>query len=315
MNQLEAMRTFLRVAEFRSFSRAAEADETSRAVVSAQVQALERHLGVTLLTRTTRRVTLTDDGAAYLARARRILDELQAADDDMRRVRETAEGRLRVDMPAMFGRYLLLPELPAFAARYPKLALDIQYNDRVVDLGAERVDVAVRFVARRDPRHIARRIGTTRLVTCAAPDYLRRSAPIPDIDSLRGHRLIGQTRAGGGSARDWAFRAGTQIRRLGLPTQVSFNGIEGALQAALAGLGVIQTVDLVVQDLVARGRLAIVLPDTALDGPPVSVVYQKVHRTAAKVRVFVEFVAELFERWNRQQAMASAAGSAPRHTP
>ena len=121
--------------------------------------------------------------------------------------------------------------------------------------------------------------------------------------------------AGGGSARDWAFRAGTQIRRLSLPTQVSFNGIEGALQAAVAGLGVIQTVDLVVQDLVARGRLAIVLPDTALDGPPVSVVYQKVHRTAAKVRVFVEFVAQLFERWNRQQATASAAEAAPRPAP
>lgn len=314
MNQLEAMRAFLRVAEFRSFSRAAEADETSRAAVSAQVRALERHLGVTLLTRTTRRVTLTDDGAAYLLRARRILDELKAADDEMRRVRESVEGRLRVDMPAMFGRYLLLPELPAFTARYPKLALDIQYNDRVVDLGAERVDVAIRFVARRDAGHIARRIGTTRFVTCAAPEYLRRAGPIGDIDALRGHRLIGQTGAAGGSARDWVFRSGTQVRRLSLPTHVSFNGIEGALQAALASLGVIQTVDLVVKDLVARDRLAIVLPDSAVDGPPVSVVFQKAHRTAAKVRVFVEFVAELFARWNRGEAQAVAAPG-PRRSP
>ena len=299
MNQLEAMRCFTHVANSGSFTRAAQALDLSRAVVSTQVRALERHLGVTLLARTTRRVTLTADGTGYLARCRRILAEVDAADDEMRQLRERVRGRLRVDVPAMFGRYLLVPELPAFAARYPELQLEIQYNDRIIDLGAERVDVAVRFSAPRDPQLIARRIGTTRLVTCASPAYLESHGRPNHVDDLRQHRLIGQVSASSGRPREWLFRVGGQSRRLALPTQLSFNAIEGALQAALSGLGIIQTADIIVHDLLARQRLALVLPGTAVGGANVSVVYLRSQRASAKVRVFADFTAGLFQRWNQ----------------
>lgn len=302
MNQLEAMRAFARVAEFGSFTRAGETLDLSRAVVSAQVQALERHLGVALFARTTRRVTLTGDGSSYLARCRRILAEIEVADDEMRGSRERVQGRLKVDMPAMFGRYLLLPELPAFAARYPELQLEIQYNDRVIDLGAEGVDMAVRFAARRDPRLIVRPIGATRLMTCAAPSYLVRMGAPKDIDELRQHHLIGQLGARSGRPREWAFRIGTQVRHVAIASPLVFNSVEGALQAAVSGMGLIQTADIVVQDLIRRGRLEVVLAGHAASGAPVSVVYQRMKRIPAKVRVFADFAAGLFERWNASRA-------------
>ena len=297
MNQLDAMRTFRRVAELGSFTRAAESQDLSRAVVSAQVQSLERHLGVALLSRTTRRVTLTADGAAYLLRCRRILDEVSAADDEMRRLRERVQGRLKVDLPAMFARYLLQPELPVFIARYPELTLEIQYNDRIVDLGAERVDVAVRFSSKRDARLFSRPIGATRVVTCAAPEYLARHGKPVTHDDLRHHQLIGQTNPTSGRTREWLFRLNGQTRRLALPCRLEFNTIEGALQAAVSGMGIIQTADIIVQDLLRRRRLELVLPGTETGNTPISVVYQHGHRAPAKVRVFADFVAGLFLRW------------------
>lgn len=299
MNQLEAMRCFSLVAELGSFTRAAQALDLSRAVASTQIDALERHLGVKLLSRTTRRVNLTADGSAYLARCRRILAELEAADEEMRQLRERVQGRLRVDVPAMFGRYLLLPELPAFVARYPHLQLEIQYNDRIVDLGAERVDVAVRFSAKKDPRLVIRPIGTTRIVTCASPAYLAEHGVPTTAEELHRHRIIGQLHAGSGRPRDWVLRIGSHTRRIVLPTSLAFNTIEGALQAAVSGLGLIQTADIIVQDLLNRGRLMSVLPAMAAPGAPASVVHQRARRITAKVRVFADFTAAVFQRWSR----------------
>ena len=132
MDQLVAMRSFVRVADLHSFTRAADALGLSRAVVSTHVADLEKHLRCQLLQRTTRRVGLTADGAEYLTRCQRILAELDAADEAVRRTRLAPQGRLRVDVPVEFGRALLIPALPQFTARYPELQLEVQFNDRVV---------------------------------------------------------------------------------------------------------------------------------------------------------------------------------------
>src|SRR6267142_2492274 len=168
MDQLVCMRSFVRVADLHSFTRAADALGISRAVVSTHVAELERHLRCQLFHRTTRRVGLTSDGAEYLARCQRILAELEAADETLRRTRLSPQGRLRVDVPVVFGRALLIPALPNFTARYPDLQLEVQFNDRVIDLIAEEVDLVVRVGAVREPHLVARRVVTTRLLTCAA---------------------------------------------------------------------------------------------------------------------------------------------------
>src|SRR3984957_16971011 len=160
MDQLVCMRSFMRVADLHSFTRAADALRISRAVVSTHVADLERHLRCQLFHRTTRRVGLTTDGAEYLGRCRRILADLEAADEALRGTRLKPQGRLRVDVPMAFGRALLTPALPRFQARYPDLQLEVQFNDRRIDLIAEEVDLVVRVGAVREPQLSARRVGT-----------------------------------------------------------------------------------------------------------------------------------------------------------
>jgi len=169
MDQLVAMRVFSRVAERGSFGKAADELDISRAAASAHVAALEKHLGVRLLNRTTRKVSLTAEGADYLRRCRRILEEIRDAEETLRESRSKPQGLLRVDVPVAFGRYLLLPALPEFTRRYPAIDLDIRLNDRIVDLVAERVDVAVRVGAIQQSGLVARRVAQINIVTCAAP--------------------------------------------------------------------------------------------------------------------------------------------------
>src|SRR5215469_11585496 len=192
MDQLACMRSFVRVADLHSFTRAADVLGLSRAVVSTHIAELEKHLSCQLLHRTTRRVGLTGDGAEYLARCQRILAELEDADEAMRRTRESVQGRLRVDVPVIFGRALLIPALPKFTARYPQLQLEVQLNDRVVDLIAEEIDLAVRVGKVREPHLVARRVVSTRLLTCAAPEYLRSRGAPGAPEELRRHQLVGQ---------------------------------------------------------------------------------------------------------------------------
>lgn len=293
MDQLVSMRTFVRVADLSSFTKAADALGLSRAVASTHVAELERHLGVRLFHRTTRRVTLTPDGTEYLGRCRRILAEVDAADEAMKGGRLRPQGRLRVDVPTSFGRRLLLPALPQFTARYPELSLEVQYNDRIVDLYEEQVDLAVRVGPVSSPDLIARRVCRTRMLTCASPAYLEKHGRPLEPEDLRGHRLIGQLDATTRRPRKWLFQKGSQRRLLSLPVAVAFNVPEAPVTAAIRGTGIVQTVDMLLADAIASGRLEIVLGEWSAEGAPISIVYPAALRNSPKVRVFADFAAEL----------------------
>ena len=255
MDQLACMRSFVRVADLHSFTQAADALGLSRAVVSTHVAELEKYLRCQLLHRTTRRVGLTADGSEYLARCQRILAELEAADESVRRTRLAPAGRLRVDVPVEFGRALLIPALPKFTARYPDLQLEVQFNDRVVDLIREEIDLVVRVGAVREPHLIARRIVGTRQLTCASPEYLRTHGVPSAPDELRRHRLVGYLKTGGRRPDRWLFQRGAQRMRLALPFNITFNSAEAEIRAAIRGAGVVQAMDLVVAEALALGRL------------------------------------------------------------
>ena len=296
MDQLAAMRVFVRVAERGSFAQAADELDVSRAVASAQVAALEKHLGVRLLNRTTRRVSLTSEGAEFLARSRRILEELRDAEEALRGTRSRVQGLLRVDVPVAFGRYLLLPALPEFTRRFPALELDIRLNDRVVDLVGEQVDVALRIGVVRQAGLAARRIGRMNLVTCASPDYLATHGEPRTPDDLLRHRLLGM-RHPSGAAPEWHFPSPYTPRRLKLHFAVTFNIAEGPVVAATAGLGIAHTVDLLVGDAVMRGELQLILKQYAVPGAPMSLVYPSAgHQQPAKVRAFSDFAADLLRQ-------------------
>ena len=300
VDQLVCMRSFVRVADLHSFTRAADALGVSRAVVSTHVAELERHLRCQLFHRTTRRVGLTSDGAEYLARCQRILAELEAADETLRRTRLSPQGRLRVDVPVVFGRALLIPALPKFTARYPDLQLEVQFNDRVIDLIAEEVDLVVRVGAVREPHLVARRVVTTRLLTCAAPEYLRAHGGVATPEELRRHKLVGHLSAGSRRAHKWLFQRGTARKQLSLPFNVAFNSVEAQIMAAIRGAGVVQTMDLVVAEALATGRLEVVLRDWSAPGAPISVVCRSALRDSPKIRVFADFATELLLQYRRR---------------
>jgi LysR family transcriptional regulator for bpeEF and oprC len=294
------MRSFTRVAELHSFTRAADSLGLSRAVVSTHVADLERHLRCQLLHRTTRRVGLTGDGAEYLTRCQRILAELEAADETLRGARLAVQGRLRVDVPVAFGRALLIPALPRFTQRYPDLKLEVQLNDRVIDLIAEEVDLVVRAGPVREPHLIARRIVDTRLVTCAAPEYLRAHGVPSDPDELRRHKLIGHLSTSSHRPYKWLFQRGTVRRQLQLPFSVSFNSVEARILAALRGVGIVQSTDIMVAEALAAGRLQVVLPEWSAPGAPLMVVCRSALRNSPKIRVFADFAAELLLQYRRR---------------
>jgi LysR family transcriptional regulator for bpeEF and oprC len=300
MDQLVCIRSFVRVADLHSFTKAADALGLSRAVISTHVADLEKHLRCQLLHRTTRRVGLTSDGSEYLARCQRILAELDAADETLRGTRLSPQGRLRVDVPVVFGRALLIPALRKFTARYPQLQLEVQLNDRVVDLIAEEVDLVVRVGAVREPHLIARRIVNTRLLTCASPDYLHEHGIPTEPEELRRHKLIGHLGAGSRRPHKWQFQRGNVKRQLTFPSQVAFNSVEAQIAAAIRGVGILQTMDLVVAEALASGKLELVLRDWSAPGAPISVVCRSALRDSPKIRVFADFATELLLQYRQR---------------
>jgi LysR family transcriptional regulator, regulator for bpeEF and oprC len=296
MDQLLAMRVFNKVADRSSFARAADELNLSRAAASEQVAALEKHLGVRLLHRTTRRVSLTAEGTEFLRRSRRILDELRDAEEMLRDTRTRPQGKLRVDVPVAFGRYLLLPALPEFTRRYPAIELELRLNDRIVDLVADGVDVALR-VGSLQAGVVARRVSKISIVTCAAPAYLADHAVPQTPDDLRQHRLLGLTTAAG-APPEWSFPEPYTPRRLQLSFAMLFNASEAPLISAAAGLGIARAADMLAAEYVARGELELILEEFVVPGPPVSLVYPSGGHQAAKVRVFSDFAADLLLRWN-----------------
>jgi LysR family transcriptional regulator, regulator for bpeEF and oprC len=309
MDQLLSMRTFMRVADLSSFTKAADSLALSRAVTSTHIADLERYLGVRLLQRSTRRVSLTPDGHEYLERCRRIIAEIDAADDAMKGNRSRPQGKLRVDVPTAFGRHLLVPALPQFTSRYPEISLEIQYNERVVDMIAEEIDIAVRVGPIGPSNLIGRRVCRTWLLNCAAPGYLAKHGTPQDPEQLRNHKLVGLIRAATRRPRKWIFQKGRVRKQLTLPFAVAFSETGPALSAAIAGTGVVQMMDMVVADAVAIGRLDLILPDWSAEGPPISIVYPSTSRNLPKVRVFADFAADLLLQWRKH--VDSVRSSAP----
>jgi LysR family transcriptional regulator, regulator for bpeEF and oprC len=295
VDQLVSMRTFTRVADLHSFTKAADALGLSRAVVSTHVADLERYLGAQLFQRTTRRVGLTADGAEYLEHCRRILADIEAADEALMRTRLRPQGRLRIDVPASFG-HLLMPALPKFTARYPDLQLEVQFNDRVIDL---MVDVVVRVGRVNSPNLIARRVVNTRLLTCASPEYLKRYGTPVEPQHLRNHQLVGYLSVSSRRAQKWLFQKGSVRRQLVFPCNVAFNSADARIKAAAHGAGIVQSMDLLVAEALASGRLEVVLKEWSAEGAPISIAYPGALRDSPKVRVFADFAAELLLNYRR----------------
>jgi DNA-binding transcriptional LysR family regulator len=306
MDQLSAMRSFVRVVEAGTFTRAADLLDVPKPTVTKQIQQLEAHLRAKLLNRTTRRVTVTMDGAAYYERALRVLSEIDELDSSMALSQARPSGRLRVDCSAMLAVEVVIPALPAFHARYPEIQLDLGLSDIPTDLIGENVDCALRAGEISDQSLIARRIGEMYLVTCAAADYLaRHGTPQHPTDLEKGHFIVGYRYAGTSRTVPFTYVDHKESIEVRGDYIVSLNEGSGYVAAALAGLGIIQVPSFMVQEHIAAGRFVPLLTSWCSAPKPLHIVYPPNRHLSNKVRVFVDWLAELFAKDDKIQWKSS----------
>jgi LysR family transcriptional regulator for bpeEF and oprC len=312
MDRLIAMQTFVQVAELGSFSGAAQVLKVPNATVSTRVAQLERHLQVKLLSRTTRRVRLTDDGAAYLERVQRWLNELGEIEGGLTGAATSPRGRLRVDVPAAVGRHVLAPALHDFFARYPEVIIEIGSGDRPVDLLAEGVDCVIRGGQTHDDTLVARLLGAFEVITCAAPAYLAQHAAPAEPGDLQQHICVNFFSAKTGRVFPFDFeRQGEKLEVLGRH-RAAANDADTYLAAGVAGLGVIQSPRTRrLQNLLDSGALVRVLPEWSAGQLPLYVMYPRNRHLSARVRVFVDWVLELYDAEFAQVAAAALGGEPP----
>jgi len=294
MNKLQAMEVFVQVVDAGGFTRAAENMKLPKATVSTLIQSLETSLSVKLLHRTTRHVSVTADGAAYYERCLRILSDVREAEESLSRTRLSPSGRLRVDAPTGLASEVIVPALPDFFQRYPDIQLELGCSDRPVDLVEEGVDCAVRGGVLGDSSLIARRVGILHFTTGASPAYLERyGRPAHPNDLLR-HRCVNYFSARTGKIFDWDFTRDGERVQVALPGHIALNDSNAYIAAGAVGLGIVQMATFMMEPMINDGRFEMILGDWVSDPLPIHVVYPQNRHLSAKVRVFVEWVAELF---------------------
>jgi LysR family transcriptional regulator for bpeEF and oprC len=294
MNKLQAMEVFVQVVDAGGFTRAAENMQLPKATVSTLVQGLELALAVKLLHRTTRQVSVTADGAAYYERCLRILADVKEAEESLSRNRANPSGRLRVDVATSLANKLIIPALSDFFKRYPDIMLDLGCSDRPVDLIEEAVDCAIRGGALPDSGLIARRIGVLEFVTCASPSYLEKHGRPTHPRDLLEHRCINYFSSKTGKTYDWDYFRGDEKLLIPAPACLAVNDSTAYMSAGLAGLGVLQMSTYMVEPYLKTKELELVLEDWSSEALPINVVYPHNRHLSAKVRVFVEWIADLF---------------------
>jgi len=312
MDRLQAMEVFVRVVDTGAFTRAAEVLHMPKATVTTLVQNLEVHLRVKLLNRTTRRVSVTHDGAAYYERCIRILADVEETESALGRTKSSPRGRLRVDVPVTFGRRVLVPALPDFFGRYPDIRLEVGCSDRPVDLIEEGVDCVVRGGVQPDSTLVARRVGQVEFIACASPEYLERHGVPKHPHDLIRHRCINYFSSKTGRNMDWDFSKDGERIELHPDGFVALNDGEAYQEAGLAGLGIMQAATFMVNDALGSGKLRCVLSDWQIEPLPVWIMYPQNRHLSAKVRVFVEWIADLFTVKSAQQTGLEAAHAQPR---
>ncbi|WP_194722666.1 LysR family transcriptional regulator [Noviherbaspirillum malthae] len=295
MDRFDAMQAFARVVEAGSFTKAALTLHMSRTTVTQLVQQLEARLRVKLLNRTTRKISLTADGAAYYERVVRLLAELHDAETSLPNASGVPMGRLRVDVPSPLARMILVPALPAFHAKFPDIQLDMGVSDRPVDLLGENVDCVVRGGELTDQSLMARRVGELQLRVFAAPSYLERAGTPShprDLEHTH-HRIVGFLWSRIGRPLQFAMRRDDERVTVQGRYVLAVDDGNAYLEAGLAGLGVLWLPDYMSKAHVERGELLPLFEDWHLDPMPLYVAYPPNRHVSIKLRVFIDWIVEL----------------------
>ncbi|WDY55869.1 LysR substrate-binding domain-containing protein [Pseudomonas sp. PSKL.D1] len=295
MDRFDAMQAFARVVETGSFTKAATTLHMSKTTVTQLVQQLEARLRVRLLNRTTRKVNVTADGAAYYERVVRLLGDMDDAETSLSSASLTPRGRLRVDVPSPLARMLLIPALPRFFARYPEIQLTLGVSDRIVDIIGENIDCVVRGGEITDQSLVARHVGDLKLGIYATPGYLQRfGTPVHphELEQSR-HHTVGFLWFRTGKTLPYAMQRGEERIELQSRPQLTVDDGNAYLAAGLAGLGVLWLPQYMAKPHLASGELVPLFEDWHMSPMPMYLAFPPNRHVSAKVRVFIDWIIEL----------------------
>ena len=289
MDRLDAMQMFVRVAELGSFAAVAQQLGVARSVVTRQIAALEAHLGCKLMARSTRRLTLTSAGTAYLEKCRVILNLVEAAQTDLAAERLTPRGHIRIGLPLSFGLKRVAPLLLDFASQYPEVSLDMDYSDRRMNLIEEGIDLSIRITRQLAAGDVTRKLGHSRMKVIASPAYLARHGRPQKPADLAFHEYLGYTLAGSASLQ---FLVDGQPVTVPVRSRIAASNGEVLIEAAARGMGITCHPDFIVDDYLQRGEVEQVLADYPLPELGIYAMLPSNRQVPHRVRVLMDFLAE-----------------------
>jgi DNA-binding transcriptional LysR family regulator len=293
MDRFQEMQVFVRIAERSSFTQAADDLQIPRATVTNLLKRMEERLGTRLLERTTRTVRLTHDGEAFYRRCVRLIADMEEAEGSFRNV--APKGLLRVNVQGTLAKHFVVPALPRFIAMYPDIELQIGEDDRLVDLVREGIDCVLRAGTLQDSSMIGRRVALMEQVTVASPAYLAEFGEPVTLEALSAHRAVNYVSSGSGRIFPLEFMVDDRVVEMQLPAVVSVTGADLYTGAAVAGLGLVQVPRYRVKEELLEGKLKILLNACPPPPMPVSVLYPQSRQLSSRVRVFAQWLRELFE--------------------
>jgi len=288
LDSLSGLTALVKTVESGSFIAASERLGVSASAIGKSVARLENSLGVTLLNRSTRSISLTDEGALFYERARRIVAEIEEAQHELSRVMAKPSGRLRVSLPAI-GYRLLMPLLPQFIARYPDIELDLDFSDRLVDVIAEGVDVVVRSGSFSDSQLRVKRLGSYRFTLVASPAYLANHRQPESAADLATHACLRYRFNASGGVQSWPFSTPAAET---VPERLVFSNLEALISAAVSGLGLVCVPDFAVAQEIEQGRLVTVMDGQISGGGEFSLLWPGNRHLLPKLRVFIDFLSQ-----------------------
>jgi LysR family transcriptional regulator for bpeEF and oprC len=293
IDKLRAMEVFVRVVETGGVTRAADSLGVPKATAATLLQKLEADLGIRLLNRTTRQMSVTADGAAYYERCVAILGMVRETEESLTQQHATPRGPLRVDVPTLMARSVFVPALPGFFERYPDVQLALASSERRADLVEEGVDCAIWSGEIEDSSLVARRVGFLYYATCAAPLYRAAHGRPAHPDDLKNHRCINHFSPRTGRVSEWVFSRGGARVQAAIRGPIALDDENSYVAAAEAGLGIAQIPAFVLKEAMERGTLEPVLGEWLPEPLPLYVVYPQHRQLSSRVRVFVDWVAAL----------------------
>ncbi|MDC4261911.1 LysR family transcriptional regulator [Acinetobacter baumannii] len=293
MDRLQAMETFVRVIEAGSFKQAADTLNVLPSTVTRNIKELESHLGTRLLNRTTRSISATDAGLRFYDSCKAILHELQEAEAQVSQKAEALHGTIKIGTTSSLARHCLIPALPVFTRRHPRIELELHLSDSTADVVRQGLDCVIRTGILRSSQLVARRIGRFHWIICGAPNYIAQHGTPDNLQALQQHIAVGYLGGHAGRLAHWNFQDGAQTTAIAMQESLRVDDTDAYVEAGIAGLGLIRVASYMVRDHLAAGRLIRMLEDIETEPEPISVIYPHSRHLSPAVRAFMDWSSEV----------------------